>query len=239
MILLIIVAKAARSPAAFHQNRPAEGGAVESNQELFETMHEEGVVAVLRSESVEQALDVARACVAGGVRFIEVTFSVPDAAGAIRALSEDAKTGAIVGAGTVLTVEQAGEAIAAGARFIVAPVYSPEMLALCQEKDVPYIPGCMTVNEMFAAQQAGCPVVKFFPASQFTPGFIKAVHAPLPTLDIMPTGGINLDNAAEWIAKGAFALGVGGNLTTVGDDGLAGITKRAAAYREQVRAGRQ
>lgn len=212
---------------------------MEANQDLLETMHEEGVVAVLRSESVDAALDVARACIAGGVHFIEVTFSVPNAADAIRALVADPSSGAIVGAGTVLDTAQAQEAIEAGALFVVAPIYSPDVLALCQEHGVPYIPGCMTVNEMHAAQQAGCEVVKFFPASEFSPGFIKAVHAPLPTLNIMPTGGINLQNAAEWISKGAFAIGVGGNLTTVKDEGLAGITKCAAAYREQVRIGRQ
>ena len=211
---------------------------MEANQNLLDTMHEEGVVAVLRSESVEAAINVARACVEGGVHFIEVTFSVPNAADAIRAIAEDASLGAFVGAGTVLTVEQAQAAADAGARFIVAPVYSPDVLAFCQERELPYIPGCMTVNEMHVAQQAGCAVVKLFPASELSPGFIKAVHAPLPTLKIMPTGGINLDNTAAWIAKGAFAVGVGGNLTTVKDDGLAGITQRAAAYREQVRIGR-
>lgn len=208
-------------------------------RDLFETMHDEGVVAVLRSESVEQALAVADACVSGGVHFIEVTFSVPDADAAIRALNEDDASRAIVGAGTVLTVDQANKAADAGASFIVAPIYDEEVLALCQQRELPYIPGCMTVNEMYRAHLAGCEVVKFFPSSQFSPGFIKAVHAPLPQLNIMPTGGIDLDNAAQWISKGAFALGVGGNLTTVGDDGLAGITERAAAYREQVSRGRR
>lgn len=212
---------------------------MKTNRELLETMHEEGVVAVLRSESVEAAIEVARACIAGGVHFIEVTFSVPSAVDAIRALAADTTLDVAVGAGTVLDVDQATAAADAGASFIVAPIYSPEVLAFCKGRDIPYIPGCMTVNEMYAAQQAGCPVVKFFPSSEFSPGFIKAVHAPLPTLNIMPTGGINLDNAAEWIAKGAFALGIGGNLTTVRDDGLEGITQRAAAYIEQVRIGRR
>lgn len=207
--------------------------------ELLENMHDEGIVAVLRSESVEQAVEVARACQAGGVHFIEVTFSVPDAAEAISALSEAGEQGpGAIGAGTVLTAVQARAAIEAGAQFIVAPNYSPKVLACCEEHGVPYIPGCMTVNEMVDAHSAGCAVVKFFPASEFTPGFIKAVHAPLPQLKIMPTGGISLENAGSWIRAGAFALGAGGKLTKLGEDGLAGVTMRARAYIEAVQKAR-
>lgn len=205
------------------------------NEELLDNMHEDGIVAVLRSTSVGQAVAVARACQAGGVRFIEVTFSVPDAAEAISALVEDGSTEAkTIGAGTVLTAVQAQNAIDAGAGFIVAPNYSPEVLACCEENGVPYIPGCMTVNEMVAAHRAGCAVVKFFPASEFSPGFIKAVHAPLPQLKIMPTGGVTLENAGSWIRAGAFALGVGGNLTKLGNDGVSGVAARARAYVETI-----
>lgn len=208
------------------------------NQSMLNAMNDEGVIAVLRSSSVEQALQVASACLEGGVHFIEITFSVPGAARAIERLAAETEGRAYIGAGTVTTKEQAVEAIGAGARFVVAPTYNVEVLEACGNAGVPYMPGCMTVNEMNTATLAGCEVVKLFPASEFSPGFIKAVHAPLPGLKIMPTGGINLENTAEWIAKGAFAVGVGGNLTKIGDDGLAGITERAAAYREQVRIGR-
>ncbi|MGI6031868.1 MAG: bifunctional 4-hydroxy-2-oxoglutarate aldolase/2-dehydro-3-deoxy-phosphogluconate aldolase [Coriobacteriales bacterium] len=204
--------------------------------ELFDTLHNEGIVAVLRSPDVKTALSVAGACAQGGVHAIEVTYSVPGAAEAISELSASPEL--IVGAGTVLTAEQAKEAIAAGARYIVAPTYSADVLARCAEGGVPYIPGCMTVNEMYTAHTAGCEVVKFFPASSFDPGFIKAVHAPLPDLKIMPTGGISIDNAAAWISAGAFALGAGGKLTKLGEDGLAGVTKRAREFRAAIDATR-
>ena len=208
------------------------------NKDMLQAMHDEGIIAVLRSANVSQALDVARACLAGGVRFIEITFSVPGADEAIRALASDAAGSAIVGAGTVIDAPQAQSAIDAGARFVVAPVFCAEVLECCAESNIPYIPGCMTPNEMFAATKAGCKVVKLFPADELSPRFIKDVHAPLPSLQIMPTGGIDLDNAASWIAAGAFALGVGGNLTKMKEDGLAGITARAQAFREQVSVGR-
>ena len=208
------------------------------SQSVLKSMRKEGIVAVLRSASVEEAMKVAHACLSGGVHFIEVTFSVPGAAKAIEAIASEADNDAIVGAGTVICADQAREAIAAGAQFIVAPTYDTEVLDVCREANIPYVPGCMTVNEMQTAHKAGCEVVKLFPASEYSPGFIKAVHAPLGQLQIMPTGGINLDNTAQWISKGAFAVGVGGNLTKIEDDGIDGITKRAAAYREQVRIGR-
>ena len=209
------------------------------NQRMLSAMYDKGVVAVLRSASVEQALQVARACLEGGVNFIEITFSVPGAAEAIAALAHEMHGEAYIGAGTVVSEEQAREALAAGARFIVAPTYNTGVLDICKQADVPYIPGCMTVNEMQTATLAGCEVVKFFPASEFSPGFIKAVHAPLPNLKIMPTGGIDLENTAQWIAAGAFAVGVGGKLTKIGDDGLEGISSRATAYLERVRRGRE
>lgn len=209
------------------------------DSDLFARMHEEGAVAVLRSKSAESALEVARACVQGDVHFIEVTFSVPDAASAIAAIGADDSLDAVCGAGTVLSVEQAQSAVDAGARFIVSPVFDAQVAAFCRGCGVPYVPGCMTPTEMHNAQLAGCRLVKFFPSSAFNPSFIKAVHAPMPDLAIMPTGGIDLTNAADWIAAGAFALGVGGNLTTLGADGAEGIVRRAAAYRAQVREGRR
>ncbi|MCD8199474.1 MAG: bifunctional 4-hydroxy-2-oxoglutarate aldolase/2-dehydro-3-deoxy-phosphogluconate aldolase [Coriobacteriaceae bacterium] len=201
----------------------------------LKTMYEQGVVAVLRSKSVEQALAVADACLAGDLACIEVTFSVPEADKAIEALQ---KTDGIIGAGTVLTDDQARLALDAGARFLVAPTFNPQIAEICTEADIPYVPGCMTVNEMYTATQAGCEVVKLFPASEYTPGFIKALKAPLPDLRIMPTGGVSLDNTAAWMAAGAFAVGVGGNLTKVVDDDYQAITDAAQAYRKQVEAGR-
>ena len=205
-------------------------------QAVLAAMHDQGVVAVLRSDSAEQAIQVAEACHAGGVELIEVTFSVP---GADRAIAALANAGYTVGAGTVLNRDQAQAAVAAGAQFIVAPTFDISLTGYCTGAGVPYCPGCMTVNEMFAAHEAGCEVVKLFPASEFTPSYIRAIHAPLPNLHIMPTGGINYNNVGDWIKAGAYCVGIGGNLTTVGEDGLAGITERAAKYLELVKQARE
>lgn len=194
---------------------------------ILQAMHDQGIIAVLRSESAEQAVQVAEACVAGGVELIEVTFSVPNADRAISAL---AQAGHIVGAGTVLTVDQAMAATAVGAQFVVAPTFDASIAAYCAGAGVPYIPGCMTVNEMYQAHEVGCEVVKLFPSSEFTPSYIKAVHAPLPGLHIMPTGGVSLDNVDEWIAAGAYCVGVGGNLTKIGEGGTDAITALAREF---------
>lgn len=204
-------------------------------KEILNQMQTCGVIAVLRSKSVEQALRVADACIKGGVNFIEVTFSVPDAAAAINALKD---TQAFIGAGTVITDEQAKRAMDAGAKYLVAPNFNAQVLECAKDAKVPYVPGCMTVNEMQHAYECGCELVKLFPASEFKPSFLKAVHAPLPHLNIMPTGGINVENTADWIANGAFAVGVGGNLTKVVDDNYSAITQAAQNYREKVRIGR-
>jgi len=205
-------------------------------QAILEAMHKQGIIAVLRSESAEQAIKVAQACAEGGVELIEVTFSVPNADVAISALS---KAGYTVGAGTVLTVDQAMAATAVGAQFIVAPTFDHSIAAYCAGAGVPYIPGCMTVNEMYQAHSVGCEVVKLFPSSEFSPSYIAAVHAPLPDLHIMPTGGVSLDNVGSWIAAGAFCVGVGGNLTKLGEGGTEAIVQTAKAFTQAIAAARK
>lgn len=202
----------------------------------LEQMRQRGIVAVLRSESEDQAIRVADACVAGGVGVLEVTFSVPAADRVIAAMRAH-YTGAdvVVGAGTVADVVTARLAILAGAEFIVGPNFCAEVAMLCNAQGVPYIPGCMTVNEMYTALRHGCDVVKLFPADQFSPSIIRSIRAPLPHINIMPTGGINLENAAEWLRAGAFAVGVGGNLTTVRNDEFAVIESIARQYADIAR----
>lgn len=211
--------------------------------ETLERIEKEGVIAVLRSESEDAALDVARACVSGGVNLIEITFSVPAADQVIRALhkSDDSRT-AIIGAGTVIDETTARLAILAGAEFVVGPTFNVGVAMTCNQYGIPYIPGCMTVTEMTEAMRYGADIVKLFPASEFSPSMIKAVKAPLPNLNVMVTGGINVANTAEWIAAGAIAVGVGGNLTRLDStarDPLAKIAETAAAYRSRVAEGRR
>lgn len=206
--------------------------------EVLKTMEDLGVIAVLRSESEEQALKVVEACFKGGVRLIEITFSVPGADGAIKKAKAAFPDG-IIGAGTVLDTTACRLAILAGAEFIVGPTFDEEVAMMCNQYGIAYIPGCMTVNEMAKALKYGVDVVKLFPASEYKTGFIKAVKTPLPQLSVMVTGGVNMDNAEEWIRAGAIAVGIGGNLTTVKDGNFAAITEVATQYIEKVRAGRK
>ncbi|MEW9674125.1 bifunctional 2-keto-4-hydroxyglutarate aldolase/2-keto-3-deoxy-6-phosphogluconate aldolase [Ammoniphilus sp. 3BR4] len=173
-----------------------------------------GVVAVVRAESVEQAKEISYACADGGITAIEVTYTVPGATEVIQALKAGRRASQlIVGAGTVLDAETARISILAGADFVVSPGFDLESAKLCHRYQVPYMAGCMTITEMIRALEAGCDIIKLFPGSAFGPSFIKDVKAPLLQVNLMPTGGVSLDNIADWIRNGAVAVGVGGQLT--------------------------
>ena len=144
---------------------------------------------------------ISEACVKGGIQGIEVTFTVQSADEVIKELVSVYKTNekVVIGAGTVLDATTARIAILAGAQFIVSPAFDEETAKLCNLYQIPYMPGCMTITEMKTALEAGVDIVKLFPGNAFGPGFIKAVKAPLPQVNIMPTGGVSLDNVEEWI----------------------------------------
>lgn len=198
---------------------------------VLQEMSRSKLAAVLRSESVEKAEKTAEACVKGGIRFIEITFSVPNADDVIKKLISVYKgQNVYIGAGTVLDVQTARAAIIAGAQFIVAPTFDAETATLCNRYSVAYIPGCMTVNEILRAIESGCDMVKLFPANQFSCDYIKSVNAPLPNVRFMVTGGINTSNIADWIKAGAACVGIGGNLTTVKNDNYEEITGLARQY---------
>lgn len=206
---------------------------------IMEQLIDPGVVAVIRGKNAEEAKKTALACIEGGVTAIEVTFTVPGAAHLIEEMSAERKGRLTIGAGTVLDAETARAAILAGAEFIVSPGFNREAALLCNRYQVPYLPGCMTITEMMTALEYGASVVKLFPGEQFGPSFIKAVKGPLPQIEIMPTGGVSLENAAEWIRSGAVAVGVGGELTRPAAKGdFQEVTARASAFIEQVRIGR-
>ncbi|OHE41722.1 MAG: bifunctional 2-keto-4-hydroxyglutarate aldolase/2-keto-3-deoxy-6-phosphogluconate aldolase [Tenericutes bacterium GWF2_57_13] len=209
-------------------------------QTIFEQLAKPGVVAVVRAETQAEALKIAEACIRGGVTAIEVTFTVPGAPKVIEALAArfSAKE-LLIGAGTVLDPETARIALLAGACFIVGPSFSAETAKLCNRYQIPYLPGTLTVTEIVTAMEAGCDVVKLFPGSAFGPAYIKAVKGPLPQANIMPTGGVTLENTREWIKNGAFAVGVGSELTGPAKKGdYAGVTKLAAAFVAAVAAAR-
>ncbi|MCL1632890.1 bifunctional 2-keto-4-hydroxyglutarate aldolase/2-keto-3-deoxy-6-phosphogluconate aldolase [Sporolactobacillus sp. CPB3-1] len=182
--------------------------------EVLSSLEKNGIVAVLRAESVNKAINISDALIEGGVKSIELTFSVPDADVAIKKLVAKYQNDpeVVIGAGTVLEAYSAHKAIFSGAKFIVSPTFDEETAGLCNLYEVPYIPGCMSVNEMKTAIKAGSEIVKLFPSNVVGPAFIKDVKAPLPQLEIMPSGGISLDNLEDWYKAGCRVIGVGGSL---------------------------
>ena len=191
-----------------------------------------GVVAVVRAESAEQAIKIAEACREGGIPAIEITFTVPYADEVIRELSKAYKNGEmIVGAGTVLDSETARVAILAGAQYIVSPCLDEETIKLCNRYQIPVMPGCVTIKEMVTAMELGADIIKVFPGELVGPSYIKAVRGPLPQAPLMPTGGVSLENAAEWIKNGCVAVGVGGSLTAGAKTGdYAAVTEMAKKF---------
>jgi 2-dehydro-3-deoxyphosphogluconate aldolase/(4S)-4-hydroxy-2-oxoglutarate aldolase len=171
-----------------------------------------GVVAVLRSPRGDILGDVAESLLDGGVEAVEVTFTVPQAHRVIEQVADRLGDRILLGAGTVLDAETARMALLAGARFIVAPTVDRKTIRLCQRYDVACMPGALTPTEVLTAWQSGADVVKIFPSEITGPGYLKALHGPLPQVRLMPTGGVNLDTAADFLRAGACCLGIGSSL---------------------------
>jgi 2-dehydro-3-deoxyphosphogluconate aldolase/(4S)-4-hydroxy-2-oxoglutarate aldolase len=171
-----------------------------------------GVVAVIRMKDPARLRAVVDALAEGGVRALEVTMTVPRAVELIRDLAPTMPSGFILGAGTVVDAATAHAVIDAGARFIVSPVFRRAVIEACHQRDVPAMPGCFSPTEILDAHDAGADVIKVFPATMLGPQFLKDVRAPLPQVKLMPTGGVTLDNAGDWIRAGAVAVGVGSAL---------------------------
>lgn len=203
--------------------------------EILSAIEAVGIVAVVRAENEEKALEISKACMAGGVNAIEVTYTVPGASRVIETLVEKFGDELIVGAGTVLDSETARIAILAGAKYIVSPAFDLATAKLCNRYQVPYMPGCMTITEMITAMEAGADIIKVFPGSAFGPSFIKGIKGPLPQTVLMPTGGVNIDNVQEWIKNGCVAVGVGGGLTKGTPEEM---TATAKAFVEKIKEAR-
>ncbi len=181
----------------------------DTREDVVRWIERDRAVAVVRTDEPDKLVEIAQALQVGGVVCFEVTMTVPNAIEGIRAVVEAMRGSVLVGAGSVTDAETAQRAIEAGARYIVSPVFKAEVLEAAHALDAAMMPGCSTPTEILHAYEAGADVVKVFPAGSLGPGFIKGVLAPLPYLKLMPTGGVSLDNATEWLRAGAVAVGAG------------------------------
>jgi len=208
---------------------------------LFNRLTENGVVAVIRNIPKEKVSKVAESLIAGGVNALEVTLDGEDAFQVIERLGSEFKDQAIIGAGTVLDGVSAELALRSGAEFIVSPVLKEDVIQTTLRHGKISIPGAITPTEMLKAIELGAHIVKVFPASVGGPDFIKNVRGPLPQIPIIPTGGINLENAADFIKAGAVAIGAGGNLVdqqVIAEGNYAQLTDMAQKYVEIVKKAR-
>jgi 2-dehydro-3-deoxyphosphogluconate aldolase/(4S)-4-hydroxy-2-oxoglutarate aldolase len=186
---------------------------VVNRQAGVERLCDKGVIAIVRSPSSDQLLEVAAALLRGGVDCIEITMTTP---GALKVISEcrSALMGAMIGVGSVLDGHMAREAIKAGAQFVISPAFSPEVIEAAHASDLPVIPGAFSPTEILNATAAGADIVKVFPAGQFGPRYLRDILAPMPHLKLSPTGGVDINTAGEWILAGAVTLGIGSSLVT-------------------------
>ena len=181
---------------------------------IIERMLNPGVVAVIRADSSEQLMDVARALEAGGVTAMEITMTTPRALEVIAAVTAEMGDRVLMGVGTVLDSETCRMALYAGAQFVVTPVMRPEIIALCNRYSVPIVSGAYTPTEALAAHEAGADFIKIFPADGLGPNYIKAIKAPLPQLEIIPTGGVDVHTAGDFVRAGCAAVAAGGSLVS-------------------------
>lgn len=206
-----------------------------------ETIAENGLVAIVRLDDLSAAIPLTEALLRGGVRSVEFTFTNP-LAGRVIEQVRAALTGQVaVGAGSVLDPETARVALLAGAEFVVTPTLNVATIELCSRYGVPTVIGALTPTEILTAWQAGASYVKVFPATVGGPQYLKDVRGPLPQVKLIPTGGVNLDNAADFIRAGASAIAVGGNLVdalTVRNEDWATLEERARQFSEVVAAAR-
>lgn len=182
------------------------------SDEQIQLIRETGIVAIVRGTGIDSLLKVAESLKEGGVRVIEVTLNTPGAIEMIGELVKKYGNEMLIGAGTVLDPETARLVILAGAKFVLGPTLNLEVSKLCKRYNTVYVPGVFTPTEIMTAWEAGAHVVKIFPAGSVGPRYIKELRGPLPQVEMMPVGGVTLDNAAEFIKAGAVALGIGGEL---------------------------
>ena len=205
-----------------------------NKSEVLKQIKDTGVIPVVRATTADEAMRAIDAIREGGISVLEITMTVPGAVGVIEQVAARFGNDALVGAGTVLDAETARDCVSAGAQFIVSPALNMETIAYCREQDVAVMPGALTPTEVVQAWNAGADFVKVFPAGAVGgASYLKALKAPLPQIELVPTGGVSLKTAADFIKAGAAALGVGADLVDIKAirEGQAGIiTERAKQF---------
>jgi 2-dehydro-3-deoxyphosphogluconate aldolase/(4S)-4-hydroxy-2-oxoglutarate aldolase len=208
-----------------------------SIDEVIQRIAEIGIVPVVRAASVEEANRAVEAICAGGIPVVEITMTVPNAVSVIREVAKQRGHDVLIGAGTVINAEQAEACFSAGARFLVSPGLSLPVLESAKRHSKLAIPGALTPTELMAAQEHGATLVKIFPCGNVGGAkYLKSLKAPFPHASLIPTGGVNAANAAEFIAAGAFALGVGADLVDATALREGNLDKITGAARELVNA---
>jgi 2-dehydro-3-deoxyphosphogluconate aldolase/(4S)-4-hydroxy-2-oxoglutarate aldolase len=204
-------------------------------EDVIRRIGEIGIVPVVRAATVEDATRAVEAICAGGIPILEITMTVPNAVSVIRHVIREHGSAALIGAGTVITGEQADQCIRAGAEFLVSPGLSTHVLAVAQACAKLAIPGALTPTELMHAQDHGAKLIKIFPCGNVGgPKYLRSLRAPFPHASLIPTGGVNAANAADYVAAGAFALGVGGDLVDPAALRAGNLEKITQAARELV-----
>jgi 2-dehydro-3-deoxyphosphogluconate aldolase / (4S)-4-hydroxy-2-oxoglutarate aldolase len=209
-------------------------------EQTLKRVEELGLLAVVRGESRAAALEVVGALIEGGVPGIEVTFTTPEAPRVIQDLDAEYGDRILLGAGTVITHEQVEQSAEAGATFLVSPGTDPDLLPAMLETGLLVLPGTLTPSEVMLARGLGAPAVKLFPGSSGGPSYLKALLGPFPDVPFVPTGGVSLENIADWFAAGALAVGAGGALAppSLGNRGHGAVAENARRFAEAVSAAR-
>lgn len=200
---------------------------------LVDQIKKNYLFAVIRAKDEVDAIKISEAAILGGIKNIEVTYTTPDASKAIQVLNQKYQNDetVIIGAGTVVSLELAKQALQAGAKFLVSPDFSKDIMDLALANGIEYFPGCMTPTEITTAAKAGAKIIKVFPGGIVGPSFIKDLHGPLPDINLMPSGGVDLNNLKDWQKVNACAVGIGSSLTAeVATKGYESVTAKAKAF---------
>lgn len=213
-----------------------EWRAILKKYKILNQLHENYLVAVVRGNDEDETKKIVDEIIKGGFKNIEITFTVPNAEEVINQVHKQYGDDIVLGAGTVLDAATAQIAINKGAQYIVSPHLDTDISKLCNIYSIPYLPGCSSATEIIEALRYGSDLIKLFPGGQLGAGFIKDIKGPVPNVELMPSGGVNLDNVSDWIEKGSFAVGIGGDLTKeFTGNNFEVISEKAQKYVEAVR----